>query len=100
MARLPTEGLSTGAIIRATIDKVRELAPQLRGDYLDIGSGNGELIDRVIREFPLKARACDYRSDLMTLRDVAVDVVDLNADKLPYPDASFDLVTCLSLIHI
>jgi hypothetical protein len=48
---LPNEGLSTGKILQATIDKIRQLAPDIRGDYLDVGSGNGELIDRVIREF-------------------------------------------------
>ena len=99
MARLPTEGLSTGTIIRATIDKIREFAPQLRGDYLDVGSGNGELIDRVMREFPVTVRACDYRDDLMTLGNLKVDVVDLNVDELPYPDASFDLVTCTEVIE-
>ena len=99
MARLPAEGLSTGPIIRATIDKIRALAPQLHGDYLDVGSGNGELIDRVMREFPVSVRACDYRSDLMTVRDIRVDVVNLNLDALPYPDASFDLITCTEVIE-
>lgn len=99
MERVPNEGLSTPAIIRATLDKIRELAPQLRGDYLDLGSGNGELIDRVMREFPVKPRACDYRDDLMTLKDVRVDVANLNLDPLPYPDASFDLITCTEVIE-
>lgn len=99
MARLPVEGLSTGPIIRATIDKIHALAPQLRGDYLDVGSGNGELIDRVMREFSVTVRACDYRDDLMTVGDLHVDVVDLNVDTLPYPDASFDLATCTEVIE-
>ena len=55
----PTEGLSTGGIIGAVVDKIRELAPQMRGDYLDVGSGSGVLIDRVTRQFPVTARACD-----------------------------------------
>jgi len=99
MTRLPTEGLSTGAIMRATINKIRELAPQLRGDYLDVGAGNGELIDRVLREFPVTVRACDYRDDLMTVGDLRVDVADLNTEPLPYEDASFDLVTCTEVIE-
>ncbi|MGZ4983036.1 MAG: class I SAM-dependent methyltransferase [Chthoniobacterales bacterium] len=97
--RLPEEGLSTPSIVRATIAKIRELSPNLRGDYLDVGSGNGELIDRVIREFEVKVRACDYRDDLMTIGDLKVDVVDLNTGSLPYPNESFDLVTCTEVIE-
>ncbi len=99
MARLPEEGLSTGPIIRAVVEKIRELNPQLSGDYLDVGAGNGELIDRVMREFEVKVRACDYRDDLMTIGDLKVDVVDLNTGALPYPNESFDLVTCTEVIE-
>ncbi len=97
--RLPNEGLSTQKILRATIAKIRELGPELRGDFLDVGAGNGELIDRVIREFPLKPHACDYRDDLMTIEGVEVQVVDLNTGALPYVDNSFDLVTCTEVIE-
>ena len=99
MTRLPTEGLGTGGILRAVIEKIRELAPDLSGDYLDVGSGNGELIDRVIREFRVVPRACDYRGDLMTVEGVTVEVANLNSDPLPYADASFDLVTCTEVIE-
>ncbi len=99
MARLPEEGLSTGKILHAVLAKIRELAPELRGHYLDVGAGNGELLDRVMREWPVQVRACDYRADLLTLRDVPVDVANLNSDSLPYPDASFDLVTCTEVIE-
>lgn len=99
MARLPEEGLSTGSIIRATIDKIRELAPNLRGDHLDIGAGNGELIDRVMRAFSVAPRACDYRDDLMTIEGVKVEVANLNSEPLPYRDGSFDLVTCTEVIE-
>lgn len=97
--RLPNEGLSTRKILEATITKIRELSPALRGSYLDVGSGNGELIDRVIREFPVTAHACDYRADLMTIGGIKVDVVDLNRAPLPYADGSFDLVTCTEVIE-
>ena len=99
MTRVPTEGLGTGGILHAVIEKIRELAPEMRGDYLDVGSGNGELIDRVIRVFAVKPRACDYRGDLMSVEGVTVDVANVNADPLPYPDASFDLVTCTEVIE-
>lgn len=35
----------------------------------------------------------------MTLSDVKVDIVDLNTEKLPYADSSFDLVTCTEVIE-
>lgn len=99
MTRVPTEGLGTGGILRGVIRKIRELAPDMRGDYLDVGSGNGELIDRVIREFQVKPHACDYRGDLMSVEGVTVEVANLNIDPLPYADASFDLVTCTEVIE-
>ncbi|MBA2623636.1 MAG: hypothetical protein H0U88_08480, partial [Chthoniobacterales bacterium] len=81
--RLPNEGLSTQKILSATIGKIRALAPEITGDYLDVGSGNGELIDRVVREFPVVPQACDYRDDLMTIGGLRVDVVNLNTGGLP-----------------
>lgn len=93
------KGLGTPKILQATIAKIRELAPDLQGDYLDVGAGNGELIDRVIREFRVTPHACDYRDDLMTIGDLGVQVVDLNTQGLPYADASFDLVTCTEVIE-
>ena len=97
--RLPAEGLSTPKIVRATIAMIRQLAPAMRGAYLDVGSGNGELIDRVMREFAVTPHACDYRDDLMTIGDLKVDVADLNTQPLPYADRSFDLVTCTEVIE-
>ena len=99
LTRLPAEGLSTPAILVATVEKIRQLAPQVSGDYLDVGSGSGELIDVVTRSFAVTASACDYRNDLIAVDGVRVDVVDLNAGGLPYPDASFDLVTCTEVIE-
>ena len=99
LTRVATEGLGTGGILRAVLDKIREMAPDLRGDYLDVGAGNGELIDRVMRAFPVNARACDYRGDLLAVEGMSVDVANLNTEALPYPDASFDLVTCTEVIE-
>jgi SAM-dependent methyltransferase len=97
--RSRSQGLSTPGIIAATVDKIRQLSPKLHGDYLDVGAGNGELIALVTREFPVTARACDYRADLLKIEGIAVDVANLNSEPLPYPDASFDLVTCTEVIE-
>lgn len=96
----PPEGLSTDAILQATVARVRALAPNPAGDFLDVGAGAGQLIRLLQREFPrARARACDYRADLLTLPGVQLEVADLDAAPLPYPDASFDLVTCTEVIE-
>src|SRR2546422_259546 len=92
-------GLSTDKILGAVLRKIRELAPQVRGAYLDIGAGHGDLICLVSREFAVSATACDYTGELMRVPGMKVDVVDLNTDALPYPDAAFDLVTCTEVIE-
>ena len=100
MTRVPAEGLGTGGILDAVIAKIRDFAPRFSGDYLDVGSGNGELIDRVLREFAgVKPHACDYRGDLLAIDGMSADVANLNHDPLPYPDNSFDLVTCTEVIE-
>lgn len=92
-------GLSTDNILEAVLAKIRELSPQVRGNYLDIGAGHGELIGLVSGEFTVETTACDYTSDLMRLPEVSVDVVDLNTEALPYPDTTFDLITCTEVIE-
>jgi SAM-dependent methyltransferase len=92
-------GLSTDKILGAVLRKIRELAPQICGAYLDIGAGHGDLISLVLREFAVSATACDYTGELMRVPGMKVDVVDLNTEALPYPDAAFDLVTCTEVIE-
>ena len=92
-------GLSTDKILGAVLAKIREISPQVHGRYLDIGAGHGDLIRLLSREFRLEPTACDYTSELMRAPGIEVDVVDLNIDALPYPDASFDLITCTEVIE-
>ena len=92
-------GLSTDKILEAVVRKIREMSPGVSGRYLDIGAGRGDLIRLVSQQFPVKPEACDYTADLMRLADTKVAVVDLNTEALPYPDATFDLVTCTEVIE-
>ena len=71
----------------------------LPGEALDIGSGNGELVAAIRARFGLRTSACDYTDTLMRDSTQRVDVVDLNADKLPYLDGRFCLVTCIETIE-
>ena len=68
-------------------------------DHLDIGAGRGELIQLFKDRFGTVSRACDYTEELMQLPGQTVDIVDLNCQPLPYPDASFDIVTATEVIE-
>src|SRR5438105_3085525 len=70
----------------------------LPGEALDIGSGKGELIGAIRARFGLRTTACDYTDTLMNDSTQRVDIVDLNAGKLPYSDSRFCLVTCVETI--
>ena len=50
-------------------------------------------------KFDINSSACDYTDSLMRLPDVSVKIADLSNENLPYPDESFDLVTCTEVIE-
>ncbi len=79
------------AVLRA-IDTTGGLAADAR--VLDIGPGDGALIRRLREHYGVQTAACDYTKELMRIPDQQVDIADLNHEPLPYPDASFDLITC------
>ena len=92
--------MSTSNIYTAVL---REAGQQHRRrpfrDHLDIGAGNGELIRLFQEQFRTTASTCDYTHELMKLPGQKVDIADLNVQPLPYPDASFDLVTATEVIE-
>lgn len=81
----------------------RVIRQRLRHDAphcLDIGAGSGDLIALLRQTWPnLQAEACDYHIERFALRDVPIAQIDLNTHPLPYPDASFDLVTCSEVLE-
>lgn len=89
----PDNVLSLDATLEGAVRELKRRFPGLSGRHLDLGSGTGNLIRRIRRDFQVESSACDYTDRFMTLTDVEVNVVDLNEGRLPYPDASFDLVT-------
>ena len=96
---LSVHGLSTPKIIGAAFRMAREVRPNLTGKYLDIGSGNGELIALMKQNFPVEASACDYTAELMQIPGQKVAVVDLNTEDLPYESNFFDLITFTEVIE-
>ena len=92
-------GLSTDRILGRVLELARPVLPGA-GAHLDIGAGTGALIGLIRGAHPgVRCRACDYTDSLMQLDDQSVDIANLDADPLPYPADSFDLVTCTEVIE-
>jgi len=92
--------LSTPTIHRAILRAIHQTAPNgLTGDYLDVGSGTGELLALVRERYGLHPFACDYTDELIRLPNQPVAIVDLNSEPLPFEDNRFALVTCAETIE-
>jgi ubiquinone/menaquinone biosynthesis C-methylase UbiE len=93
--------MSTENIYLATIAAIDKRLPSAtKLNHLDIGSGSGELIRKLQGlKHEITSSACDYIDSLMKLKDQKVDIVDLNKNKLPYNDKTFDIVTATEIIE-
>jgi ubiquinone/menaquinone biosynthesis C-methylase UbiE len=97
----PTSKLSTPRIQGAVLAAIAaaNIQSPLPGEALDIGSGKGELIAAIRARFGLRTTACDYTNALRKDSTQRMDIVDLNAGKLPYLDGRFCLITCVETIE-
>ena len=91
--------LSTDKILQATLTSLTNNKPNLTGNYLDIGSGTGELIQLVKSNFNVNCYAVDYIDTLMQIKNQKVDITDLNNCLLPYEDNFFDAITFTEVIE-
>jgi SAM-dependent methyltransferase len=68
--------------------------------HLDVGAGWGHLIQRLREGCPtMRSEGCDYNPGHNLTSGLVIEHVDLNSGKLPYPDNSFDLVTCTEVLE-
>lgn len=88
-------------IVDAVADIVRRRVPSDRSlRHLDIGAGWGDLIKRLRKSHPgIQSFGVDYNPSHFDLTDVPIAHADLNVERLPYDDRSFDLVTCTEVIE-
>ena len=67
--------------------------------HLDIGPGKGRLISMFKERFGTEACACDYTAELLNLPGQKLEIVNLNSERLPYPNNSFDVVTATEVVE-
>ena len=67
---------------------------------LDVGCGNGILVNYLDKQFPNRfARICGTDRSETSLKFVHTEKVCANIDELPFKNGEFDLVTCLEVIE-
>lgn len=67
--------------------------------HLDVGAGQGELIEQIGKELNVRSSACDFHIERFAAKSVECVRVNLNDDPLPYADNQFDLVTCSEVVE-
>ena len=85
----------------------RDIAEQLKevpyGALLDIGCGTGFLIDLLAEQRAARYSGVDLSDEMIrAAKGKAIRGAEFtagSADKLPYPDESFDIVTCSQSFH-
>jgi 2-polyprenyl-3-methyl-5-hydroxy-6-metoxy-1,4-benzoquinol methylase len=93
MSTQPIHQAVARALLKATASRSGEL------QLLDIGAGRGELITLLGERMKIKARVCDYHVERFALKDVETRQINLNLERLPYAESSFDVVTCSEVIE-
>src|SRR5437773_9855832 len=99
-ARAANESAPAPLPHQAVHDTVVNILQQLsRGKLLDVPAGEGALADRLDRA-GFEVACCDLYPEIFRLPALEIKRADLGGT-LPYPDQSFDYITCLEgLEHI
>ena len=85
----------------------RDIAAKLRDvpyeALLDVGCGTGFLIDLLAKQNPARYAGLDLSPKMIRVAEgkqiEGAEFVIGSADKLPFPDCSFDIVTCSQSFH-
>lgn len=85
----------------------RDIAEQIRErsyeSLLDVGCGTGFLIDLLTKQKPARYCGVDLSDEMIRVaRNKQIEGAEFvvsSADRLPYPDGSFDVVTCSQSFH-
>lgn len=91
--------LSTDKILNTVIKMITKKHGTFPAQHLDVGSGTGELIALLRSKLLIQSRAIDYTDKLIRLDNVPMEMVNLNKEKFPYENESFDIVTCTEVIE-
>jgi SAM-dependent methyltransferase len=91
--------LSTDKILLSAVQMVGAKHNNFPATHLDIGSGTGSLIRLLRAKFQVSSFACDYTDTLMKQDGVKVAIANLNSEKLPYQNDTFDIVTCTEVVE-
>lgn len=79
---------------------VSELIANDVSSILDVGCGNGILVNYLDKQFPDRfSRICGTDRSETSLKFVHTEKVCASIDQLPFKDGEFDLVTCLEVIE-
>ncbi|MBP7216186.1 MAG: class I SAM-dependent methyltransferase [Candidatus Omnitrophica bacterium] len=69
------------------------------GAVLDVGSGQGRLLNWLRKQGHTQLRSCDKHPEYLKVEGLCADYCDLDKEPLPYPDHSFDTVFCVEVVE-
>lgn len=79
--------------------EVLKLTKDYSGRYLEIGAGQGMLVEKLIEQGNRDIYLCDKHPEFLQIKGLSCQRVDLNHETLPYSDNFFDVVTCIEVVE-